>query len=290
MMGLLQCLLWSYAVNLVDRSALPYEVRVRCPSIYLWVDFLYGQATRLYIGDTHIWSASGVQQGDPLGPLIFALVLHPLVHKIRDSCKLLLHAWYLNDGTVIGDSEEHGWIPLGNMRFIVKSSRASNTDTIWLGTFFLTYVGVPGSPPRRKHPRACLMSRIFTDESFDVVIEKRTMSNVKELEVKGHTNTREMEELTIFIKGAIRDATMPLHAYELIQADVTISFKSEDLKEVAVLDATYVDPQALCIERGASRKGAFGLFAILADLWLGATSTRQVLVLFHPLGDQLLNL
>ncbi|GKC24650.1 hypothetical protein Tco_1026800, partial [Tanacetum coccineum] len=25
---------------------------------------------------------------------------------IKDSCKLLLHAWYLNDGTVIGDSEE----------------------------------------------------------------------------------------------------------------------------------------------------------------------------------------
>ncbi|GJT54578.1 hypothetical protein Tco_0989632, partial [Tanacetum coccineum] len=25
---------------------------------------------------------------------------------IKDSCKLLLHAWYLDDGTVIGDSEE----------------------------------------------------------------------------------------------------------------------------------------------------------------------------------------
>ncbi|GKF47367.1 putative reverse transcriptase domain-containing protein, partial [Tanacetum coccineum] len=41
-----------------------------------------------------------------MGPLLFALVLHPLIHKIRDSCKLLLHAWYLDDGTVIGDSEE----------------------------------------------------------------------------------------------------------------------------------------------------------------------------------------
>ena len=41
-----------------------------------------------------------------MGPFLFALVLHPLVHKIRDNCKLLLHAWYLDDGTVIGDSEE----------------------------------------------------------------------------------------------------------------------------------------------------------------------------------------
>ncbi|GJR21241.1 putative reverse transcriptase domain-containing protein [Tanacetum coccineum] len=47
-----------------------------------------------------------VQQGDPLGPLLFALLLHPLLHKIKDSCKILLHVWYLDDGTVIGDSEE----------------------------------------------------------------------------------------------------------------------------------------------------------------------------------------
>ncbi|GKE81102.1 putative reverse transcriptase domain-containing protein, partial [Tanacetum coccineum] len=65
-----------------------------------------GQALRLYIGDTRIRSAIRVQQGDPLGPLLFALILHPLLYKIKDSCKLLLHAWYLDDGTVIGDSKE----------------------------------------------------------------------------------------------------------------------------------------------------------------------------------------
>ncbi|GJW86378.1 putative reverse transcriptase domain-containing protein [Tanacetum coccineum] len=97
---------FSNAFNLVDRSTLLHEVRVKCPSISLWVDFLYGQASRLYIGDTHIWSANGVQQGDPLEHLLFALILHPLLHKIKDSCKLLLHAWYLDDGTVIGDLEE----------------------------------------------------------------------------------------------------------------------------------------------------------------------------------------
>ncbi|KAI3813815.1 hypothetical protein L1987_18550 [Smallanthus sonchifolius] len=97
---------FSNAFNLVDRSALLREVRMRCPSISLWVEFLYGQPARLYLRDEYIWSTTGVQQGDPLGPLLFALVLHLLVHQIRDNCKLLLHAWYLDDGTVIGNSEE----------------------------------------------------------------------------------------------------------------------------------------------------------------------------------------
>ncbi|GKC31401.1 hypothetical protein Tco_1038695 [Tanacetum coccineum] len=52
-----------------------------------------------------------MQQGDPLGTLLFALIFHPLLHKIKDSCKLLLHAWYLNDGTVIGDSKEVARVP-----------------------------------------------------------------------------------------------------------------------------------------------------------------------------------
>ncbi|GJX82131.1 putative reverse transcriptase domain-containing protein [Tanacetum coccineum] len=49
---------------------------------------------------------TGVQQGDPLGPLLFALVLHPLVHRIRDCCHLLFHAWYLDDGMIIRDTKE----------------------------------------------------------------------------------------------------------------------------------------------------------------------------------------
>ncbi|GJV26568.1 hypothetical protein Tco_1379263 [Tanacetum coccineum] len=59
----------------------------------------------LYYGETPCWwSCQGVQQGDPLGPLLFSLVLHPLICKIRDSFNLYLQAWYLDDGTIIGDT------------------------------------------------------------------------------------------------------------------------------------------------------------------------------------------
>ena len=52
-----------------------------------------------------ISSESGVQQGDPLGPLLFALVLHMLVASLEadDECfDLLLQAWYLDGGALAG--------------------------------------------------------------------------------------------------------------------------------------------------------------------------------------------
>lgn len=51
-------------------------------------------------------SITRVQQGDPLVLLFFALVLHPLIHEISYNCKLLIHVWYLDGGTVIEDLEE----------------------------------------------------------------------------------------------------------------------------------------------------------------------------------------
>ncbi|GJW64815.1 reverse transcriptase domain-containing protein [Tanacetum coccineum] len=92
------------AFNLVDREVMLQEVCLRCPTISRWVEFCYSNPTRLYYGEHTLWSCQGVQQGDPLGPLLFYLVLHPLICKIRDSFSLCLQAWYLDDGTIVGDT------------------------------------------------------------------------------------------------------------------------------------------------------------------------------------------
>ncbi|KAL6533604.1 hypothetical protein OROHE_013437 [Orobanche hederae] len=97
---------FTNAFNLVDQTTMLLEVRKLCPSISPWVEYLYGQSTRLYVGDYYIYSSTGVQQGDPLGPLLFALVLHQLIAKVNKQCTLSLQAWYLDDGTIIGDTVE----------------------------------------------------------------------------------------------------------------------------------------------------------------------------------------
>ena len=53
-------------------------------------------------------SETGVQQGDPLGPLFFCLVLQKLVGTTATdevSSHLLYHKWYMDDGAVAGSEK-----------------------------------------------------------------------------------------------------------------------------------------------------------------------------------------
>ena len=51
-----------------------------------------------------IRSESGVQQGDPLGPLYFCFGLSPLVEEIS-SLKTLYNKWYMDDGGIVAPVE-----------------------------------------------------------------------------------------------------------------------------------------------------------------------------------------
>ena len=103
------CLLldFSNAFNSIDRSVLFQEVHSKIPALSPWLECCYGAQPHLLFGDYTILSCSGVQQGDPLGPLAFSLVLHPLVERIqREVPGLLLNGWYLDDGTLCGSPED----------------------------------------------------------------------------------------------------------------------------------------------------------------------------------------
>ena len=63
----------------------------------------YSSQPHLLLGEDRISSCCGVHQGDPLGPLGFALTLHPIVERIKAGVPdLPLNVvWYLDDGTLV---------------------------------------------------------------------------------------------------------------------------------------------------------------------------------------------
>ena len=98
---------FSNAFNCVNREMMFEEVRARIPSIAAWMECCYGAQPLLHFGDHTILSCCGVQQGDPLGPLGFALALHPIVERInRELSTLLINVWYLDDGTLCGSAQD----------------------------------------------------------------------------------------------------------------------------------------------------------------------------------------
>ena len=95
----------SNAFNLVSKQAVLDDCATFFPEILPWVSWCYGFQSMLWHLMGKIRSESVVQQGDPLGPMSFGLVLHRLVTTIAadDDCLLLLEARYLDDRVLTGD-------------------------------------------------------------------------------------------------------------------------------------------------------------------------------------------
>ena len=95
------------AFNSVSRTALCHAVAEHFQQLmpYFWA--AYGTHSCLVFGSRILASASGVQQGDPLGPLFFSLALAarleaPIAKLHEEGLVLTLNGWYLDDGTIAG--------------------------------------------------------------------------------------------------------------------------------------------------------------------------------------------
>lgn len=90
---------FANAFNSVRRDCVLSAVQILCPILYPFIHSAYAASSNLVWGDRSITSAEGVQQGDPLGPLIFCLALHQQSLHFRSDFQAL----YLDDVTLGGE-------------------------------------------------------------------------------------------------------------------------------------------------------------------------------------------
>ena len=90
----------SNAFNSIDRKTFIGEIATRYPSFYFLVNEASSNPSTLFAGEHRIPSSKGIQQGEPLGPTLFALA----VDKIAKNVSSKLSIWYLDDTTISGQA------------------------------------------------------------------------------------------------------------------------------------------------------------------------------------------
>jgi hypothetical protein len=93
---------FSNAVNCIHRDAVLLAVHDKLPEIFNFYRLTYGQSSILAFGDFQILSAEGIQQGDPLGLLLFCLSIQPLLSSLQSA----LTIGFMDDLTLGGHLDD----------------------------------------------------------------------------------------------------------------------------------------------------------------------------------------
>ena len=89
------------AFNLVDRQSFMSTTCSTLPALSNWTNWCYSSPSILLYNHSDVFSSSsGVQQGDPLGPLYFCFGLSSLVEEISRLCPVY-QKWYMDDGGIV---------------------------------------------------------------------------------------------------------------------------------------------------------------------------------------------
>ena len=90
---------FANAFNSIRRDCIIESVESMSPDLLHYVHSSYGESSILFYSGGMVSSEEGVQQGDPLGPILFCLAVQPLLRQLQTE----LCIGYLDDFT-LGDS------------------------------------------------------------------------------------------------------------------------------------------------------------------------------------------
>ena len=99
------------AFNSLDRELMLQEIAQRWPALSPYAAWAYGHGSALYVDHlppllqadgVSIQSEKGVRQGDPCGPLFFALGLQPVLERVRTQVPAACTMAYADDVTLQG--------------------------------------------------------------------------------------------------------------------------------------------------------------------------------------------
>ena len=86
------------AFNTIRRNKMLLTVKERVPDSYPLDHLAYSVHSSFFFGGDTSKSAEGIQQVDPLGPLLFCLTIHDMVQELQSA----FWVFYLDDGTLGG--------------------------------------------------------------------------------------------------------------------------------------------------------------------------------------------
>ena len=89
------------AFNTLSRDNMFQIVHEQLPELYPFIHMCYKSASFLNFGEHQLLSDEGIQQGDPLGPLLFCATSLKLACSIKSE----FNVWYLDDGSIGGNVE-----------------------------------------------------------------------------------------------------------------------------------------------------------------------------------------
>ena len=161
------------AFNSVRRDCMLEAVQLLCPPLYAFAHSAYAAPSNLFWDDNTFSSAEDVQQGDPLGPLFFCLLLHQ--HSLQ--LKSEFQALYLDDATLAGNCQYlvhdiqviREAVDLGLTLNAGKCEIISSDMTI-CGTLLVSLPGVQLVPPSRAQ---LLGSPIGDDSCVSAVLAEK---------------------------------------------------------------------------------------------------------------------